>query len=179
MQVYADHDLKLAEHCLLILKTGRVLFQYPPSILSDGRRATWVEADMPGREPTASIQTSGPREISLSWTYIVDAANNGWTTEKIAKQVHLIRGYFAQIRDNGDQRNLIVWLRYGLYGAQQPTTCRIKDVNVKHSETMIIPNGDVSKAFPLKTDIVAELRLWNQTDVEDLGGLADITPEWY
>ena len=94
-QVYTKHDIALREECILRLhlnpgpdesgdKTHSVKFQFPPRILSDNRKGSWKEGDLRGTEPVSVFQTSGPREISLSWCYLVDGSKD-FTTEKIAE----------------------------------------------------------------------------------------------
>jgi hypothetical protein len=163
--------------------THEVLFQFPPRILSDNRKGSWKEGDLRGKEPVAVFKTSGPREISLSWTYIVDGQD--FTTAVIAEEVHAIRGYFAQVRDKKARaRNLIVMFKYILFGGQQPMSARIKSIDVKHGDTIICPPGEPEQSFPLRTDITIDLRLWTKGgDEEATQDLADLkeklTPEWY
>mgnify|MGYP003645204587 CR=1 FL=1 len=199
-QQYTNHDLALSSHAILsifkpdpfvgpvapgaiapvgIVRETLIPFQFPPTISSDNRKGNWIETEMPGREPEATIAVAGAREITLKWTYIVDAVNNGWTTSKIAKQVHTIRGYFATLRQNVDHRNQLVLFRYGLFGGKEATSARIRSIDVKHGDTMIIPPNEPEKAFPLRTDITLDLRLWNRSTKVDFVGLIDITPEWY
>lgn len=188
-QRYTNHDIALREQCFLQLgaasgNTHEVLFQFPPRILSDNRKGSWKEGDLRGKEPVSVFKTSGPREMTLSWTYIVDGQD--FTTAVIAEQVHAIRGYFAQVRDKKARaRNLIVMFKYVLYGnPTQPMSARIKSIDVKHGDTFIIPEGNVEQSFPLRTDISVELRLWtkggDEEATQDLQDLRDkLTPEWY
>jgi hypothetical protein len=193
VQVYTPHDIDLRGECLLRLRldpaaTGSkehvVAFQFPPRILSDNRKGSWEEGDLRGKEPVSVFKTSGPREISLSWTYIVTGGD--WTTESIAKQVHAIRGYFASVRDKDEKsRNLVVDFRYIHFG--NPTkhmSARIKAIDVKHGDTLVFPPGNAKEAFPLRTDIVVDLRLWTKggdsEQTQDLERLfKNLTPEWY
>lgn len=196
VQVYTDHDLALSSHAILSIfipnvgplapgaapedvKPFPVEFQFPPTINSDNRKGNWLETDLPGREPEAVYQNSGAREITLRWTYIVDAVDNGWTTSKIAKQVHTLRGYFATVRSSSDHRKLLVLFRYGLFGGKESTSARIRSIDVKHGDTMIIPPGKPEEAFPLRTDVTLDLRLWNKSPKVNLRDLIEITPEWY
>jgi hypothetical protein len=108
-----------------------------------------------------------------------------WTTEKVAKEVHAIRGYFAAVRDKDKKsRNLVVDFKYALFGEQDPISARIKSIDVKHGDTFVFPSGQPSQAFPLRTDIVIELRLWTKggdsEKTQDLEKLWDhLTPNWY
>ena len=202
VQQYTNHDLALSSHAILSIFTPdafipgfvgplapgdarlpvhetKIEIQFPPVINSDNRKGNWLETDLPGREPEAVYQNSGAREITLRLTYIVDAVNNGWTTSKIAKQVHTLRGYFATVRSSSDHRKLLVLFRYGLFGGEKSTSARIRNIDVKHGDTMIIPPGKPEKAFPLRTDVTLDLRLWNKSPKVDLRDLLEITPEWY
>ena len=198
-QVYAVHDNRLKEECLLQFGTvqsdgtkdeepHRVLFQFPPKILSDNRKGTWEEGEMRGTEPFSTFKTSGPREITLSWTYIVDG--NEFTTDVIAAQVKAVRGYFAGIRAlSNEGRNLVILFKYILYGSlKNPMSARIKSIDVKHGDTIICPVGrsgtsDVNRSYPLRTDITVDLRLWTQggaAKVVDVEGLIpEMTADWY
>src|SRR6185295_15587596 len=100
---YAPVDRSLSEKVTLrFVGGGKVNFQFPPRITSDGRKGNWNERDLQGTEPVAVFRTSGPREISLVWTYVVtDSSGSGWTTSKIAEEVRKVRGYFARVRQPG------------------------------------------------------------------------------
>lgn len=185
---YTGHDLLLIEECELELPDGGLVnFQFPPRLLSDNRKGNWNEGDLRGEEPVAVFKNSGPREMTLSWTYIVDGAD--WTTETVVDEVRRIRGYFANILEDGDrQRSLICGFKYGLYGSQERFSARIKSIDVKHGDTLVMPsNGegsvDTTKAYPLRTDITVDLRLWTKggaSEKQDLTKLkADLTAEWY
>ncbi len=65
---------------------------------------------------------------------------------------------------------------------------RIKSVDVKHSETIVThcSNGaapNVKEAYPLRTDITAEMRLWTKggaQQTESLNGLRETEEiNWY
>jgi len=218
VQVYTEHDIALRENAFLSLRVPRnidefdygdredfeeregpeyddhdvveVKFQFPPRILSDNRKGSWKEGELRGTEPVAVFATSGPREITLSWTYIVTNNDTGTTargfsTSVIARQVKLVRGYFAAVRARKEgARNLIVVFQYGLFGGTKKITARIKSIDVKHGDTIIIPGGDAKKAFPLRTDITVDLRLWTKgaptEGIQDIQGLTThATPEWF
>jgi len=164
MVAYTAHDRALAEECILRLPDGvDVKFQFPPKLLSDNRSGNWNEGELPGTEPVAVFKNSGPREMTLSWTYIVDGAQ--WTTEVIANEIKRVRGYFANVLDAKDaQRSLICYFKYGLYGDQSVFSSRIKRIDVKHGDSTIIPSTrgiiNTTQAFPLRSDVTIDLRLW-------------------
>jgi hypothetical protein len=190
---YTPADLDLCGAVTLRFEAGAgqraftIPFQFPPKIITDSRKAEWNEKSLYGTEPVATLARTGPREISLVCTYIVDGGK--WNTELIARTVRRIRGYVARIRQGDDQRNLVVtfsmWLHGG--GDEEPMSCRIRGVDVKHSETQVIPfaagGGSPHQAYPLRTDITLDLRIWTKggpAKVQDLPGLrADEPPEWY
>lgn len=154
--------------------TVDIEFQFPPKVLTDGRRGNWNEQDLGGgQEPVATFKTSGPRTLSLAWTYIVDSAtSSGWNIKRITKNVRTLRGYFANIRDYDSNRDgLVVMLRMWCIGGLQEMTARIVTIDVKYGEALVY-GGDVTQAFPLRTDITVDLRLWTKgfrTRVESPG----------
>ena len=198
MQVYAVHDINLRNACQLeflqlqaagaaAVKTP-IEFQFPPRILSDNRKGSWREGELPGTEPVAIFETSGPREITLSWTYIVDGGQ--FTTANIAQQVKTVRGYFAAVRALSGSINLVVKFRYVLFGDPDRTeNFRVKSIDVKHSDTIICPVRSVRENFiedsyPLRTDITIDLRLWTKGGAkEKIQALKDLkdteNPQWY
>lgn len=198
VQVYTTHDINLRNECLLEFrqlqaagqdaKAFKVQFQFPPRILSDNRKGKWREGELPGTEPVAVFETSGPREITLSWTYIVDGAQ--FTTANIAQQVKLVRGYFASVRARSGSINLIVKFRYALFGDPEKTeNFRVKSIDVKHSDTIICPIRNVRETFiedsyPLRTDITIDLRLWTKGGAEEKIQALNVlnnreNPKWY
>lgn len=164
----------------------KIEFQFPPKITTDSRKGEWYEGNLQGTEPIATFQKSGPREISLTWSYIV--TGGVWTTEKISQQVKAIRGYFARYRDQNNlaARNLILFFQMWAHGDPsigKQMSCRIKSVDVKHTDTIVAPNGDPSVAYPLRTDIVVDLRLWTKGGPEPTQDLEGLLPNeeqfWY
>lgn len=165
-QLITEHDRIIAKKIVLKLSSGTIEFQYPPKILSDNRRGSWKEAELRGQEPIAVFRTSGPREITLSWTYVVETLSevgDVWNPYKIRSNVNLIRGYFAQIKNSGGKRDaLIVQFTHPILGGIGMKTCRIKAVDVKHSENIIGDNVFFDTFYPLRTDITVDLRLWTK-----------------
>ena len=142
-------------------------FQFPPKVLTDGRKGNWEEGELPGgQEPIAIFVTSGPRELTLSWTYIIDSIeNSGWTIDRVTRNIRTLRGYFANVRDReADRDGLVVGFHMWCIGGTRPITARIKSVGVKYGETMVFPptGGLSDRAFPLRTDITLELRVWTK-----------------
>jgi len=209
---YTSMDTKLCEAVELsfqepLFGSNKVEFQFPPKMTSDSRKGSWSEGDLRGVEPVAEYETSGPREMSLSWTYIVDGGK--WTTTRIAQNIRRVRGYFAQVRASGDSRNLIcrfkMWSVGGLPLQENGSpglkimTCFLKSVDVKHGETIIVPDStftpaflntsvktqDVSQAFYLRTDVTIDLRQWSMgsKDQDPIVKKKDLVPvappEWY
>jgi hypothetical protein len=184
-----EFDRGLADAVTMQFNNGpKIVFQFPPKITSDSRKGEWHEGNLPGTEPVAVYQRSGPREISLTWTYIVDGSQE-WTTDKVAEQVKIMRGYFARTKDPNvqGQRNLIVFFKMWNFGGSDTMSCRIKSVDVKHSETIVTHctggNKNYDKAYPLRTDITIELRLWtrgSKVETQDLKGLKrEEETKWY
>jgi hypothetical protein len=195
---YTKFDTELCDSILLVLNGGgrpgnvdkegkqreglRVKFQFPPKITTDSRKGEWDESSFQGSEQIALYTKSGPREITLIFTYIVDGGK--WTTYEISNQVYQLRRYFSNYRgDNGFIRDLAVRFRMWYFGGKDPMSFRIKGVDVKHSETLVAPNGDVSKAYALRTDVTVDLRMWitgGDHKVQDLPDLENfVLTGWY
>ena len=179
-------------------------FQFPPRITSDNRKGNWEEGELRGVEPVAVFATSGARDISINWTYIVDGGV--WTAQRVSNNIKKLRGYFARLKGEEGKptktsRELLVvkfkmW-RHGDPG--KPMTARIKSIDVKHGETIVCDNVDniagssdcsSGHIFPLKSDITVDLKLWTkgihsegdnddetQQDIDNLEDFA--TPLWY
>lgn len=171
-----------------VISDGNIEFQFPPKITNDSRKGSWDEGELRGTEPVAVFSTSGPREMTIRWTYVVDG--NTWTIERITKNIRTLRGYFALVRDDKSSRKALVvkaqlWCILPSQG--QLATGRIKSVDVKYGETMIIPKGNAQGSFCLRSDITVEFRLWTKAaaadgseKVQDIEGLADrSSPAWF
>ena len=178
---YAGHDKSLAKAVVLRLISGATIeFQFPPRMQSDNRRGEWSEGELPGMEPVAAFATSSAREMTLTWTYIVDGST--WSSSRIAKNVKAIRGYFALVRGKTPPGNaLVTKFKMWLIGGTKEISCRIKSVNVKHSDTIV---GEAAIAYPLRTDVTIDIRIWTSADEDgklvNLGALNDnIDADWY
>ncbi len=180
--LYTTFDERLAGTVILeaAAQDLKVEFQFPPKITSDSRKGEWSEKNQPGTEPVATYTASGPRETSLTYTYIVDGGK--WTTDKIAQQVSSIRSYFSRYLPKG-AKALVFRFRMWKFGGSRTMSYRLKSVDVKHSETIVAPNGDVSRAYALRTDITLELRMWTKggpNKTQDVPGLElQEVPGWY
>lgn len=149
---YTQQDIKLAQGAVLRLarpetradrpfgsmgsvSDGNIEFQFPPKVISDSRRGDWEEGHLRGNEPVAAFKTSGPREITLTWSYVVDStyynsrvdeagrsydvarSSMAWTIDRITKNIRTLRGYYALVREAGDSRkNLVVEFRLWALG---------------------------------------------------------------
>jgi len=170
----------------LELKTGKVEFQFPPKIVSDGRKGNWKEFPTRQQEPYAVYTVASPRILTIHATWIVEAGS-GWPASKIAKQLVNLRGYFMV--GWGQDQDLIGKFRCWQIGGPEQQSCRLVDVNIKYSETLVSPGAvtpppssmkgiagsianSIAKAasisasanstFPLKTDVTIDLRLWSK-----------------
>lgn len=175
---YTEHDRAIVEAVQLSFRNaaGSIKFQFPPKILSDNRKGTWDETELLGVEPVAVFTGSGPREFALNWTYIVestDGLGGGWDIDAIRENVNKVRGYFGSFKSNGSSRAaLIVDFKFAAITGKEAWTCRIKAIDVKHSENLV---GDPKFCYPLRTDITIDLRLWTKAvDGEDAGNFADV-----
>lgn len=175
------HDALLANAAVLTFADGgdmkRAIFQYPPKVISDGRKGSWEEKDTWGREPVAIYASSAPRCITLLVTYINDGV---WDHKKISKQVRLIRGYFQRAKDLLNQRNLVAFLKLWAIGGEIPMSFRMRSCDIKYSETMIMVNRDQRTAWPLRTDLTLDFAAWTREGDQQLDPLEPfLTPDWY
>lgn len=185
-----QHDIDLAGSFIFTFSNTQagadepLEFQFPPKISSDGRRGRWEEQERRGREPLATFSTSGPREITLTATYIV-GGTPGWDVKRIHKQLLLARGYFARMRDlKNNTRNLICKINMWGIGGADTMTCRLTNIGVKYSDTIVGVGGE---AHFLRTDLTLDIRLWTKggdaeagEKVVDVPGLRDFeSKDWY
>lgn len=174
---YTEQDSSIAQS--VMLKLGEfepVEFQFPPKLLSDNRRGSWQEDELPGTEPVANYKTSGAREMPLSFTYIVDSytsptgpgiGSGSWTVARIKDQLQKLRGYFTALRTiDADRNGYLVLFSYPWLTGITTYSCRLRGVDVKHGETLV---GSGRNVFPLRTDVVCDLRLWTTGVVNEDG----------
>lgn len=184
---YTNADTQLAKQFQLELRfsapgcdgrrTSRIEFQFPPKVIGDGRKGDWFEQNVRGDEPAAGFTYTGPREITLNWTYVVDG--DQWTVDRITSNIRTLRGYFMFVDKQTpgsdgklkiDINNMVLKLRMWCIGGSGWMSGRLKSVDVKYGETMIITKGTSTPgkhlgadgAFPLRSDISVDLRLWTQ-----------------
>lgn len=189
-RIQFDKDL-CGSAVLQFLDGPSIDFQFPPRVTSDSRKASWEEKDLPSGDTVAVWKTAGPREITLALTYIVEGGEGkeAWTTQKISRIVRDIRGYFPRAGSKLNDRLTVVNFKLWRIGDQdRPMTCRIKGVDIKHSDTIVTSCSSygtgVSNAYPLKTDITIDMAIWslgleNVQTSQDLFGLTHSNPEWY
>ena len=186
-----------------------VRFQFPPKVTGDSRKGNWNQGKVRGLEPAATYESSDAREITLSWTYIVDnytdnqippfggdTASRVWTPSMIHSQLTLLRGYFAQVRGpglNAQVGGLPIRLQLWRIGGDEQLTGRMEGITIKHGDTMVGPQGNTALAFPLRTDVTADLAIWTRGEIVGYAGVVDRlkivqnleglaiteTPDWY
>lgn len=166
---YSEQDRSIAES--VYLKLGEyepIEFQFPPKLLSDNRRGSWDAYEVPGTEPSANYAASGAREMPLSFTYIVDSyasptigpgiGSGEWTILRIKNQIMKLRGYYTVLRPNdADRESYLVEFSYPWLTGMRNYSCLMRGVDIKHGETLV---GSGRNVFPLRTDVVCDLRLW-------------------
>jgi hypothetical protein len=127
-------------------------FQYPPRVTSDSRKINWKTVDnVPGsNEPITQYSSSGPREITLAFSYINNklpwAGGGIWDHARISANLRLLRGYFHRVTivTNKSQRDLAIWVKLWAIGGQKKwMTFRMVNLDIKYSETMIIEANNV------------------------------------
>ncbi len=147
-------------------------FQFPPRIISDSKGGSWEERETRGDEPIAYFKTSKARAIRLEWTYIIgesggrfgpSGASKVWTNDMVRNMVSGLRGYFHRITASGKGDGLVVYFKMWNHGGQEEMTCRILQFDIAHSKSIVVPDGDVDKAYPLRTNVSCDLRLWTKT----------------
>jgi|CXWL01.1.fsa_nt_gi hypothetical protein len=149
-----------------------IAFQFPPRILSDNQQGNWKDGELPGVSPIAVYATTSAREMTLSWTYMVEdfstealeqgggdlAGKDIWSISKIKENINLLRGYFSRIRSlQSDRSAMTVRFRYPWLTGNKTWSCRLKSVDVKHGDTLVGTPGNI---FPLRSDISVDIRLW-------------------
>ena len=168
-----------------------VEFQFPPKVTSDTKDSEWAIAKAGALPPIPTFKHAGPRKISLKWEYIVTSKNANtvsWTAERISKKVKKLRGYFNAGYASGGPgqgkggafnmtpESFVVYFKYGAFGSndaqyQQSTgscyTFYMESVDVKHGDTVVYPNEDPTKMFPLKTEVSVTLIEWVSGWVKD------------
>ncbi len=170
----------------------KIEFQFPPKITGDNRKANWTEQDLQGKEPVAVLGLTGPRELTMTWTYIIDSlreaggAGGGlWTPERVASNIKRLRGYYSLLRRKDTRANLVVKFKIWQVGGSQPVSARIRSIDVKYGETLV---GPPARAFYLRSDVTCDIRLWEQqgqvekgeNPVQKIPGLIpEIPPDWY
>lgn len=147
-------------------------FQFPPRIISDGKGGSWEERETRGDEPMAYFKTSKSRNIRLEWTYIVgETGGSGesmyWDADRVRNQISGLRGYFHRMTQNGKGDGLVVYFKMWNHGGPEEMTCRILQFDIGHGKSIIIPadergGADMDKAYPLRTNVSCDLRLWTR-----------------
>ena len=69
--VISDSDQQLAAAAKIQFVNGEVEFQFPPQVESDSRSCIWKELKINFIEVPVNYLGSYPREITVSWTYLL------------------------------------------------------------------------------------------------------------
>lgn len=157
-------DRDLASAAVLRLQDSNIIFQFPPKVTNDSRRGNWSEENIMGDEPYALYMGSDSRNITMEWTYIVGM--NRWTSDMVHTQLKRLRGYFSRMQQNGF-KSLVAHLRLWDIGGDQLMTARILDVSISHGKSLI---GRPDVAFPLRTDVKIDVKLWTRGGVAQASG---------
>ena len=156
-----------------------VEFQFPPRITSDGRAVEWSEVNPTGGKEQATTNKLKERRLTLEWTYIVGMA--GWSSEKVKKNVALTRTYFDAAFIANIWLDMAIKLKLWLLGGSQEMSFRATSVETTYGKAIIVPNGDVDRAYALRTDMRLNLISWTGgLDAQTIGDVAAKTlPGWY
>lgn len=146
-----------------------IKFQFPLVIKQDNKGGDWKEINIRNSEPLAIFMGGKPREIDLSWTYIVSGQTHAgivWTTDVIEKMVKTLRGYFY---NPAGTSQIIQFQAYNIVGdGNDYWTFRSDGINVTHSEMLI---KDANGIYPLRTDL--SMRLKFLTTLAQPGGVGN------
>lgn len=156
---YEQNIVTAANNFMVLPEGGKVLFQFPPKIVSDNKGGDWKEKSQMNAEPFAIYYGGKPRTITMEWTYIVTGGD--WGIDKISENVKKTRGYFYKMGgDTGGKLSKLV-IKFYAYnvvgGGGRPWTFRMDDISVKHSTTMVT-EGD--KTYPLRTDLTGTFKFF-------------------
>ena len=147
-------------------------FQFPPRVPSDNRSFKWKESEAYAFEPILSFTGNGARSITLKWQYIVeseeyDPYSSKWTIGRIKRMINMLRAYHSLAIGDGTAITNMDGLvcRLKVLGVAGPTddgtskswTVAINNISINHGDTYI---GPPEYAFPLSTNITADLKLW-------------------
>ena len=106
----------------------------------------------------------------MEWIYIVGENGPGgvFSTEAVKEEVTQIRSYFIETDVEGIGKQLIAKLQIWLHGGKDAFTFRVVSAEISHGKSIVVPNGKLDLAFPLRTDVKAKLALWS--DMKSRGG---------
>jgi len=170
-----DIDKNLAEAVVFNFKTNldetsTIEFQFPPRLTSDGKGADWVEKGQRDGTTIDAYRTAKARSFTIEWTYLC-GMGAGWTTDKVKNNVEKIKKYFYREGDD-IATEVIILLNFWKFGGEKEQPCRMDTVTISHGQTILVPDGEVALAYPLRTDIKADMKLFTNVegkiDVEEL-----------
>lgn len=157
---------------------SKIMFQFPPTIPSDGKSAEWEEINVRTYEPLALYMGNNARKFELKWTYIVtgkSSPNGGpWTAKYISEMVKKVRGHFYNVMGSDV---VVLFSAYDVIGSMSaktpPFSFRAESMNATQSETMISdgPNGFI---YPLRTDITMSMKMWTTLQDENSAKRANL-----
>lgn len=165
-----ESKLKQINSTLVSTEKGHteIEFQFPPKVVSDTKNAVWFEKNIKQPEPLAIFFGSQPRQVEISFSYIVGLTDS-WTAEKVANQIKTLRGQFY----NEAATNISVALAaYSVVGPGSSKkfpywTFRVSNLSISHGETLVQSpdfidsnNTGQSNAYPLRTDVTMSLLSW-------------------
>lgn len=128
---------------------GRLLLQFPPKIISDGKSADWKEEPRASYEPLVIWQGASARRITIELTYIIDGGI--FNAAMVALLTKKIKGYFYRdIQSTGGiiQIPLLMLQFYDHVGKKQAAAFRMLDVGITHGDTIIRDAGNFRVGAP-------------------------------
>ena len=151
-------------------KKVKILFQFPPKVLTDSRTGSWFETELPGNQPIAIWKTSGARKWTLEWTYVIGAS--GWNTQKVRDQITNLRSYWSG-RENLAS-NFIVDFWIWKLGGKSHMTCRLTNIDITHGKALYVEGNDYTMAHPVVTNVKVAMQLWTLGGKDAAGAQADL-----
>lgn len=152
-----------------------IKFQFPPKIVDDSQEGRWDEDQNEVTADTfATYKGAGPRRVTVDWTYIVTKteckAADHWTPQVIHRQLRILRGYWRNSMFDEFQSRMVIYMRLWGLGGEKVMSFRMHGLTIKHGPTLV---GVGLDAFPLRTDVSSQFRMWPEFDVnKDVKGIS-------
>jgi hypothetical protein len=169
----SEMDTKLSSGVEFIIgdpELAKIIFQFPPKILTDNRTGSWDEVELMGDQPVSIYKGSGARKFTLEWVYVIGAA--GWDTNKVREQITTLRSYYTK-SSNSLLKGFIVKFKMWKFGGNNPMTCRLGNIDISHGKALFVQDGDITMAHPVITTIKVAMQPWINGGSEGMKRVSD------